>query len=113
MSKPTPLPIIYAAAARVELDEIWDWNEKTFGREHAVKYIEFLLDRVERLSEEYQAGKSVSTRPELLCTPIKLKSRGHFHVVVYQVHSGFVSILHVFHTAQNWEEKLASEAIED
>ena len=44
------LPVIYAAAALKELDEIWDWNEKTYSRDHAAKYISFLEQHIDSLA---------------------------------------------------------------
>ena len=33
----------------------------------------------------------------------------HGHIAVYRVDADAVSILHVFHTAQDWQAKLAEE----
>jgi plasmid stabilization system protein ParE len=54
-------------------------------------------------------GRPISARPELRYLPIKFKNRGHGHVAVYSVDQHAVSILHVFHTAQDWQNRLAAE----
>ncbi len=51
-----PLSAIYAAAALRELDEIWDWNEKTYGRERAVRYFDFLDEQVTALGADPLKG---------------------------------------------------------
>jgi plasmid stabilization system protein ParE len=107
--KAKALPVVYAAAARNELDEIWDWNEKTYGRRHAANYIEFLDTQIESLGTEHLKGRSVGTRPDLRYLSIKLRQRGHGHVVVYSVDQQAVNILHVFHTAQDWQNRLTDE----
>jgi plasmid stabilization system protein ParE len=107
--KAKTLPVVYAAIARHELDETWRWNEKTYGRRHAVHYVDFLIRRIGVLGTDYQKGQVVSTRPDLRYLPIKLKSRGHGHVVVYGIDERAVSILHIFHTAQDWQTRVSAE----
>ena len=103
------LPIVYADNALDELGEIADWNEKTYGHDHARRYIAFLEDRIERLGVSYTRGKAVGTRPELRYVIIRRRSKGHGHVVVYKFNHEFLSVLHVFHTAQNWEARISTE----
>jgi plasmid stabilization system protein ParE len=103
------LPVVYASAARSELEEIWEWNDQSFGRQHAANYVDFLIKHIERLGRDHQTGRSISARPELRYLPIKFKSGGHYHVAVYSVGERAVNILHIFHTAQDWQAKLTAE----
>ena len=36
------LPVVYAPLALQDLDVVWDWNEKTYGPDHAVGMLIFL-----------------------------------------------------------------------
>jgi plasmid stabilization system protein ParE len=105
------LPVVYAAAALKELDEIWDWNEKTYSRDHAAKYISFLEQHIDSLGTRHQKGRVVSNSPELRYIQIRLRNRGHGHVAVYTADDHAVNILHIFHTAQDWQTKLSGEKL--
>jgi plasmid stabilization system protein ParE len=101
-----PLSAIYAAAALRELDEIWDWNEKTYGRERAVRYFDFLDEQVTALGADPLKGRPVPGQPDLRYLPIKRRSRGHGHLAVYRIGEQAIHILHIFHTAQDWRSRL-------
>lgn len=103
------LTVIYSATALGDLDEIWDWNAKTHGPGHAAQYIEFLEQHINALSRDYGTGQVVSARPDLRYLIIRRKNRGHGHVAVYRFDDHTVSILHVFHTAQDWRNKVSGE----
>lgn len=100
------LPVVYAPLALQDLDEVWDWNEKTYGRDHAARYVEFLERQIDALGENHSRGRIVESRPELRYIRIKQRIRGHGHIAVYLVDTDAVNILHIFHTAQDWQAKL-------
>jgi len=106
---PERLTVVYARSALKQLDEIWDWNRQRYGAGHADQYLEFLRRHIDALDSEHRRGKQVSSRPELSYILIRRKSRGHGHIAVYQVDVGQVNVLHVFHSAQNWQARLADE----
>lgn len=54
--------------------------------------------------------KTVSDRPDLRYIIMRCKAKGHGHVVVYRFDETRIDVLHVFHTAQNWQTILAEEA---
>src|SRR5579863_7129120 len=108
--KPPALTVVYAAKALKELDEIWDWNNKHYSSDHADEYIEFLERYIDALSTDHRRGKQVSVRPALTYILIRRKSKGHGHIAVYSVDEARVNVLHVFHTAQDWQAKLKEEA---
>ena len=103
------LPIIYANNAIRELEEIGDWNEKTYSRTRAKDYIAFLEQQILTLGRDFEKGRLVRTRPDLRYIMMRLKTGGNAHVAVYSVDEQAVNLLHVFHSAQDWENRLADE----
>lgn len=100
----------YTPEALVDLDVIWDWNARTYGKVHADGYIEFLRRETDHLDTEYARGRTVPTVSTLRYRMIQKKKNGHGHVVIYEVNGDvLVRILRYFHTAQNWQTKLAEE----
>jgi plasmid stabilization system protein ParE len=104
-----PVKVIVSPIARDELAEIWEWNAKERGVRHADSYLAFLGRSISALSRSYLKGKKVATRPDLQYIQIRRRNRGHGHVAVYTVDDQAVNILHVFHTAQDWQAKVAEE----
>jgi plasmid stabilization system protein ParE len=103
------LPVDYAPLALRDLDVVWDWNAKTYGPAHAARYVEFLQRHIDALGEDHARGRGVEFRPELRYIRISRRKRGHGHIAVYRVDADAVSVLHIFHTAQDWQTKLAEE----
>jgi plasmid stabilization system protein ParE len=77
--------------------------------DHAERYIQYLERHIDTLSDGYEQGKLISSRPDLRYILIRRKSRGHGHVAVYKIKQDQVRILHVFHSAQDWQAKLAED----
>jgi plasmid stabilization system protein ParE len=103
--KPT-LKLIRSATAIDELDAIWRWNAEQYGVPHADKYLRFLADQIAALANNFDRGKRVSTRPDLRYLLIRRRSSGHGHIAVYSHDATEVLILHVFHSAQDWQKKI-------
>jgi plasmid stabilization system protein ParE len=103
------LPVIYADDALDEIDQIADWNEKTYNRAHARDYIRFLERHIEALAKDFAKGRPVSTRPDLRYIQIRKRSKAYGHVAVYIFDEQAVTVVHVFHTSQDWENRLAEE----
>jgi plasmid stabilization system protein ParE len=59
------LPVVYAPLALQDLDEVWDWNEKTYGPDHAMRYVDFLERHIDALGENHSRGRGVESHPEL------------------------------------------------
>ena len=92
-----------------DLDAVWDWNAKTYGPPHAARYVDFLRRHIDALGENHprRKGRRIPPGPALyLDQPAK---RGHGHIAVYRVDVDNVSVLHIFHTAQEWQTKLAGK----
>jgi len=103
------LPVIYANNAIRELEVIADWNEKTYSRAHAKSYIAFLEQHIDALAKNHAKGRPVSSRPDLRYIEIRRKTGGYSHFAIYSVGDQAVNLLHVFHSSQDWENKLAEE----
>jgi plasmid stabilization system protein ParE len=58
------------------------------------------------LAHRFRQGKVLELRPDLRYFVIRRRSTGHGHVVVYRFDAQQVEVLHVFHTAQDWQTKL-------
>jgi len=110
MSEALPfLPIEFVWAARQELDEIWNWNERRYGSEHAARYFRFLRNQIELLSTDYHRGTVLPANPNLRYLVIRRKPRGYGHIAVYEIHERTIVILHVFHTSQDWQRLLTED----
>jgi plasmid stabilization system protein ParE len=104
-----PLPVVYSNTALRELDSVWNWNERTYGRRHAAQYVDFLEQHIDALGEASETGRMLNQRTDLRYIQIRRKGRGHGHIAVYQINQDVIHILHIFHTAQDWQTKLADE----
>jgi plasmid stabilization system protein ParE len=109
-SKKSPLTVIRSPTAIDELDEIWQWNAERHGVPHADGYLRYLKENIDALARDYAKGKAVGGRPDLRYILIRRRAKGHGHVAVYQFDDLGVQVLHIFHTAQDWQTKLADEA---
>jgi plasmid stabilization system protein ParE len=65
------------------------------------------MKSISALSRTYAKGRSVSTRPGYRFIVIRRRAKGHGHIAVYTIGGEQVTVLHVFHTAQNWQASLA------
>jgi plasmid stabilization system protein ParE len=101
--------IVYAPAAVQDLDAIWAWNEKTYSRSHADKYLDFLQRQMDALGRNHLHGRAVESRPEIHYILIRRNRQGHGHVAVYRFEQNKIRILHVFHSAQDWQTIVADE----
>lgn len=103
------LTIAYSAEALATLDEIWDWNAREYGPEHASKYVAFLRTQTNKLTSAYFKGKAVPTVPRLSYILVKRKRKGHGHLAVYELIGDVIHVLQYYHTAQDWQNKIAAE----
>ncbi|HEY3330797.1 MAG TPA: type II toxin-antitoxin system RelE/ParE family toxin [Capsulimonadaceae bacterium] len=102
------LTVVYSQRALHTLDEIWEWNAERYSAQHAQSYTEFLKRRTEDLSSANNAGRIVPTRPGYRYVTILRRRGGHGHVAVYEIVDSTIYILNYYHTAQDWQGKLAS-----
>ena len=103
------LPIEFTKAARRELDEIWVWNERRYGAEHAGQYFRFLRSEIDLLSTDHYRGKAIPANPDLRFLLIRRTPRGYGHIAVYEIRAASIIVLHVFHTSQDWQRRLSED----
>jgi len=103
----TGRPVVIAPKAAIDIAEIYNYNAERRGVTPADRYEAFLKARIYSLATEYDRGKIVEARPELRYLLVKKRSGGDGHLAVYRVdNAGVVRVLHVFHTKQDWQNKL-------
>ena len=100
------LSVFYARKFLKELEVIANWNERTYGPKRAKRYIEFLNKAISELGIHHGKGTCVESHPEFQYVLVRRGSRGHGHIVVYQVAETSVTVLQIFHSAEDWERKL-------
>jgi plasmid stabilization system protein ParE len=92
------------------LREIWQWNADRYGTDHADGYLQFLQTAIETLARPETAGRPIAGRPDLRYLLIRRRTGGHGHVAVFQVDGNQVTVLRLFHTAQDWQFALGDDA---
>jgi plasmid stabilization system protein ParE len=108
-SDKSPLTVIRSPAAIDELHEIWRWNAGRYGVGQADGYLRYLAEYIAKLATTYAKGKMVGSRPDLRYVVIRRRAKGHGHIVVYNFDDKEVHVLHIFHTAQDWQARLADD----
>ncbi len=104
--KQQPLEIVFTAAARADWVAIWQYNATEFGERRADSYIGFLESEIERLAHSPSLGPIVPEFPGLRRRLAKRRSWGHGHIIFYRVKESRLEIIHIYHTAQDWQSKL-------
>ncbi len=97
--------IVISPTAIDELDKIWQWNAEHNGASRANAYTRTLDHVIGELSQGYTRGGRVGSASELKYVLVRRKGKGHRHVVVYRIEADIVNVLHVFHTAQDWQAR--------
>jgi plasmid stabilization system protein ParE len=104
----------YTPEARADLEDIWDWNAKRYGREHADSYVAFLQLKTDLLFSQHARGRPVPINPNFRYRVIQKRTKRHGHIVVYEViDNAIVRIVRFIHTAQNWQVELKQGFDED
>lgn len=110
MARKRALEIRFTPAARADLVGIWHWNAAEYGESRADRYVEFLLNTIERLGAEPLMGAEVSEYPGLRRFLAKRRAKGHGHIVFYRIVEERLEVIHLFHTAQDWRNRLELES---
>lgn len=100
---PPELTVVFSASSVRDLEQIWEWNASTRGEWHANKYIHFLRHETGRLAERESPGREVPTNSSLRYHTLKLRPKGHGHVIIFFIEGKFLHVLRYFHTSQDWE----------
>ncbi len=107
-SRKPHLTVSLSRAVENELDEIYRYSIGKHGQKTADRYIALLEEKIYGLATEHHRGKTVGANPGLRYLVIKKRSSGDGHLAVYRVDEAAVTVrvLFVFHTKQDWENKL-------
>ena len=106
------LPIQYSRKAIFEIDKIWSWNEKTYDSIHDSSYVLFLLREAERQCRKKDAGQPVEGHPDWRHLFVRQSNKGHGYIVVFRKTAQLIEILHFYHSAQDWPQRLKDESTE-
>ena len=101
--------VVIAREAQIELAEIWNWNADRWGVRHADAYLAFLDRELESLTSQHGLGRQVGNRSDLWYIQMRRKPKGNANIAVYTVSDQEVTVLHVFHSAQDWARQFAGE----
>ena len=104
-----PLTVIFTVSARADWIAIWHWNATTRGVRRADSYMAFLEAEIMRLASNPELGIGVEEFPGLRRRVVKKRTRGYGHVVLYRVTGSHLEVVHVYHTAQDWQSGLSNE----
>ncbi len=99
----------FSTAALGTLREIWLWNATHYGLDHADGYLQFLETAIGTLARPENSGRAIAGRPDLRYLLIRRRTGGHGHLAVFQVVGNQVTVLRLFHTAQDWQSALAAD----
>jgi plasmid stabilization system protein ParE len=107
MAEEQPLPeVSYSAAAIRDLHGIWIWNADTHSVASADRYEEFLKKTASSLRSSPKRVQTVLDRIDLQYVTAQQKPRRHGHVIISKTTSSSIEIVRIFHTAQDWVNKL-------
>jgi plasmid stabilization system protein ParE len=109
MAEQSRRQVALSAAAIESLREIWQWNAEHYGLRHADAYLDDLQAAVDSLAKPKVVGRPVDGRPKLRYLLIRRRSGGHGHLAVFQVVGNRVTVLRLFHTAQDWQSSLSAD----
>jgi toxin ParE1/3/4 len=85
------------SAALNDLDAIWDYSARTWSAGQADIYIRALADDMDLLVRHPEiARERQEIRP-----PVRLYRSGS-HLIVYRIEDGWLDVLRIVHSRQNW-----------
>jgi plasmid stabilization system protein ParE len=101
------ITVVVSREARKDLDEIYLYNVEQRGLVAADRYLSKLTRAIEELGSR-KRGRPVDLRPDLSYFVCRKRPKTDGHVVVFLLdeEGRFVRVLHVFHTKQDWQNKL-------
>jgi toxin ParE1/3/4 len=92
---------VLSRLATFDLDEIWDYSAKRWGREQANKYVEGLRQSMLRLAVDPSRGRSVTVRGRGY-----LRYKSGSHTIFYRATGRGIYVVRVLHQSMNHERHL-------
>ena len=106
MGEKERLRVTFSSEARENLSQILSWSAESFGPKIAQGYVEFLTEEIMSLALGHASSRTVPTRPNLRYKIIRRHTSRNGHIVIFRVAPEEIEVLHIFHTAQDWINKL-------
>ncbi len=100
------LAVQYTHKARSSLLSIWDWNAERYDSMHADRFLGFLKQEIDKLSEAYKKGIVIPFRPELRSKVITKRANRFGYVVIYRILDESVEVMQILHTARDWQNQI-------
>lgn len=87
MGTPVPaLTVIYSATANKQIQGIWKHKAEFYSSaEHATDYVNFLYGHMQKLSTDYEEGRTVETTEMFRFITMKRSTQGSGHIAVYRI----------------------------
>jgi plasmid stabilization system protein ParE len=96
-----------SASALDTLAEILEWNADQYSIDHALAYVLFLESSISALATDYTSAKIVASAPHYRYKVFRKKSTSaHAHLAVFDLTEDSVRVIAIYHTAQNWQDRL-------
>jgi len=108
-ARPPRFQVAVTAEAASALDQVWRSSADRYGHSHADAYLRLLKDAIRSLEVPSAVGKAVPGRPNVYYLLVRRRASGHGHILVYEIPGNQVSVLRLYHTAQDWQAKLAAD----
>ena len=103
------LRVVFSSRSQSRLIDIWEWTGDNFGIDRARRYRKFLLDWVDRLSENANIGRKLDGS-DLRFVVARLSGSANGHVIAYRVRGEVLEIVDFYHTATDWRTYLGDGA---
>jgi plasmid stabilization system protein ParE len=98
------LRVILSREAEANLEEIWHWNAMAHDPQWADDYRAFLISNIRNLAAA--SGRIVAGEPALRYVRVRKKAKSHGHIIVFREAGEDMEIVFIFHTAQDWQNRL-------
>jgi len=102
------LSVVVTPGVSKELNKIWRYNAEHRSEGQADEWDRFLKGKIRSLATSYERGKRVEEFPGLLYLFAQKRAGTDGHIVVFQTDqlTKTVTVLHVFHSKQDWRNEL-------
>lgn len=103
MGQPDPLSLYLTPKAQCDLEEIWLYSIKAWGRVQADLY----LDTLEQVFETLCSLPELAREYTEISPAVRMHQTGQ-HVVIYQAQKNQLLVIRVLGARQNWRAVLAA-----
>ncbi|CUH89114.1 Toxin ParE4 [Phaeobacter sp. CECT 5382] len=97
MGQPDPLSLYLTPKAQSDLEEVWLYSVRTWGREQADLY----LDTLEQVFETLCYLPELAREYTEISPAVRMHQTGQ-HVVIYQAQADHLAVIRILGVRQNW-----------